>query len=484
MNAFALLPDQPWVPRLGWTLLHFLWQGAAIAALFSAVRYLLAGSLTARARYGLGCTALAAMVAAPAVTFRMLGPSALPAVAREAIRPMPIAFSGTFWLIAPAGVSRDILPWIVLAWLCGAAAFSARLTAGWLLAARIRFTANRPAPQDWQASVDRLRARVGIPRPVRVLVSSLVHAPMVTGWLRPAILAPIGALSGLPPEQMEAILAHELAHVWRNDYLANLLQSVAEALLFYHPAVWWLSRQIRAERELCCDDVAVALSGNALMYARALAGMESLRAAGMRAAVAANGGCLRDRIRRILYPAHPSSASRPTLGAALLLTVLLLGAIGYAALQEPAAPLPVQYAIAVRAAPVAATKTIAAATTTQGYYFVRNEPSPGERRDPDAAAFERRVFLLRENRNDSFAGKTVAAIEIRGLSEASARELVASLPFREGDPLPERAGSSIERAARPFSSHMEFAFAPLGDDGVVVRIHPAGSANAPLVPRR
>jgi len=106
---------------------------------------------------------------------------------------------------------------------------------------------------------------------VRLLISALVQVPTVIGWLRPVVLVPVGALSGLPAEYLEALLLHELAHVRRHDYLVNILQSVAEALLFYHPAVWWVSGHIRAERELCCDDVAVAVSGDALTYARALA---------------------------------------------------------------------------------------------------------------------------------------------------------------------------------------------------------------------
>src|ERR1700677_2488212 len=112
---------------------------------------------------------------------------------------------------------------------------------------------------------------------------------------------PGGALAGLPVDQVEALLAHELAHIWRNDYLVNLLQSVAEAVLFYHPAVWWVSEQIRAERELCCDDLAVAAcGGDVLTYARALAGVESFRPAHTDTVLAANGGSLVSRIRRLI----------------------------------------------------------------------------------------------------------------------------------------------------------------------------------------
>ena len=136
---------------------------------------------------------------------------------------------------------------------------------------RLRSRLVRPAPSEWQQALDRLKTRIRVSRPVRLLVSSLVQAPAVVGWLRPVVLVPVGALAGLPAEQIEALLVHELAHIRRHDYLVNVLQSVVEALLFYHPAVWWVSGHIRTEREQCCDDVAVSVSGDVLTYARALA---------------------------------------------------------------------------------------------------------------------------------------------------------------------------------------------------------------------
>ena len=128
-----------------------------------------------------------------------------------------------------------------------------------------------PHPRQWQQAFDRLRARLRVSRPVRLLVSGLVQAPAVVGLLRPVVLVPVGALAGLPAEHMEALLLHELAHIRRYDYLVNALQSMVEALLFYHPAVWWVSGHMRSERELCCDDAAVAITGDAQSFARALA---------------------------------------------------------------------------------------------------------------------------------------------------------------------------------------------------------------------
>src|SRR6185503_3583474 len=132
----------------------------------------------------------------------------------------------------------------------------------------------------------------------------------MVGWVKPAVLLPAAALTGLSTVQLESLLAHELAHVRRHDYLVNLLQGLIETLLFYHPAVWWVSRQIRREREHCCDDIAVALCGDVKLYAGALAQLEELRGRVLEPALAATGGELLGRIRRLLQPA-PSGRRIP-----------------------------------------------------------------------------------------------------------------------------------------------------------------------------
>ena len=173
----------------------------------------------------------------------------------------------------------------------------------------------RPAPSEWQQTLNQLRTRLNLSRPVRLLTSTLVQVPTVAGWLRPVVLIPVGALAGLPPEHIEALLAHELAHIRRHDYLVNILQSLAEALLFYHPAVWWISNHIRNDRELCCDDIAVSINGDAFTYASALAGLESHRPAHFTPALAANGGSLADRIARLLGVHRSSVRAFPGSGS-------------------------------------------------------------------------------------------------------------------------------------------------------------------------
>ena len=318
---------QAWVQRLGWTLLHFLWQGTAIVVAYAMLRNLLARSLSARRRYVLACMTLVAMALAPPLTFLLL-----PNTGADA----PVAS----WTLS-ATESKQLMPGIVAIWLAGVLAFSVRLFGAWRFTARLR-KLSHSAPGEWQQILENIATRVGTAS-VRLLVSSLVDVPTVIGWLRPAILVPVEFLTGMPVEHIDVLLAHELAHIRRHDYLASILQSIAEAVLFYHPAVWWISEQIRAERELCCDDLAVAAGGDVLIYARALASLEANRPSRLNPALAANGGSLLNRIRRLLEPARPSANNLPApacAGAMILLWIAGIGVASVHASQTPAPPLP------------------------------------------------------------------------------------------------------------------------------------------------
>jgi len=338
MNAIHMLSLEAWVERLGWTLVHFLWQGLAIALLYAAADRLMPRRCGPNGRYLLACAALVAMMAAPLTTWELMGPPAASPGAAYQIRGVPPAPSTSSTAAAatlpdsvratvPEVQPAQFLAWVVVVWLVGAAALWVRLAGGWVVAARMRSMLVRRAPPEWQQTLQKLAAQIGLSRPVRLLVSALVQVPTVVGWLRPVVLVPVGALGGLPHEYVEALLLHELAHIRRHDYLVNMLQSVAEALLFYHPAVWWVSGHIRARRELCCDDVAVTASGDALTYARALAHLESYRPAQFSAALAATGGSLADRIARLLGQSRP--AVRTGLGPGVVTIAVLLVAAGY-----------------------------------------------------------------------------------------------------------------------------------------------------------
>ena len=192
------------------------------------------------------------------------------------------------------------LPYVVLGWLVGVFGLSAWHLGGWAQLQRLRRRMVREIGRPLQQRLEELSVRLGVHRAVGLLESALIEVPTVVGWLRPVILLPASALTGLRPEQLEAILAHELAHVRRYDYLVNIVQTVVEILGFYHPAVWWVSRRIRIERENCCDDLAVHVCGSSLQYARALACMEEIRHSGRDLAMAATGGSLMARIARLL----------------------------------------------------------------------------------------------------------------------------------------------------------------------------------------
>jgi beta-lactamase regulating signal transducer with metallopeptidase domain len=228
-----------------------------------------------------------------------------------------------FTPLPPAPPAQGV-SWIgrlVPVWLAGVAGLSLRLIGGWIVLERLRRRATRPLPAALEDRCRRLRQRLGLARRVRFMQSSLVAVPVVIGWLRPVVLIPAAALTGLSPAQIDQIILHELAHVRRLDAFANLFQILVETLLFYHPAVWWVSRRIRIERENCCDDVAVGIAGDRLGYARALTLLEGGRDLPA-AALASTGGSLKDRITRLLAPSERPSGLPQLVGAAAALVCL------------------------------------------------------------------------------------------------------------------------------------------------------------------
>jgi beta-lactamase regulating signal transducer with metallopeptidase domain len=318
----------PLTTAVGWALVHFLWQGALLAAGFAAGLALMKRR-SASARYALGVATLAVLVALPVVTaFRSYEPAAksapspaLPRVAGEGAPALPSQEA------ASVGFREIVRPWmpsLLGVWLVGVALLTVWHLGGWMRVRRLTRRATRPVEERWELAVVRLRRRLGIGHAVSLLESAAVPVPAVVGWLRPVILVPASALAGLTPDQLEAILAHELAHVRRHDYLVNLLQSVVETLLFYHPAVWWVSRQVRQERESCCDDLAVAVCGDRLGYARALAALEGLRTP--RLALGADGGSLLRRIQRLAGVPETGGAPVAWIAGALVLALSLAGA--------------------------------------------------------------------------------------------------------------------------------------------------------------
>ncbi len=320
-----MLPPQ-WfaiIDAIGAALLHFLWQGAALGLLYFLLRPLCAH---VTARYRLGIAALLALALCPVVTLAWLWPAADAGIRVHADSATVATIAGQAsaqWHLRP------LLPWLVAFWLGGVFVIAARSLWQWRRLQRLLRTAQRP-DAAWENRLARLRDRFGIRRPVRLLVSVRVLTPMLIGWLKPTILLPAGLLSGFTPQQVELIIAHELGHIRRWDYLVNLGQVVVETVLFYHPVVHWICRDVRDAREECCDDLVLGFTTvNALAYARTLAELEELRFDPLAAAPAlgAGGGVLLARIRRIVgVVAVPQPSPRsyilPLLLAAAALTSL------------------------------------------------------------------------------------------------------------------------------------------------------------------
>lgn len=340
------------VQKLGWTLLHFVWQATAVALLAA---ILLAGlrKAAANVRYIIACTALCLMVLLPLVTIPFVPLSTpqpmasiepppasaiAPAQPAEAmpsdavveyeasVRPesssTPIKIP---WKQRVAERLEPALPYLVAGWLLGVFGLSLWHLGGWAQLQRLRRKLIKPVDASLHVALKHLADKLGVDRAVELLESALVQVPTVVGWLRPVILLPASALTGLSAEQLEALLAHELAHVRRCDYLVNVLQTVVETLGFYHPAVWWVSHKIRIERENCCDDLAVNICGDRLRYARALTSMEEIRSGRAELAVAASGGNLFAHIRRLV--ANDATDSRRTSWIPSVVTILLIGII-------------------------------------------------------------------------------------------------------------------------------------------------------------
>jgi len=318
MNALQHFAETPWAAALGWAVLHSLWQGALISALLALTLFVFRSP---RLRYAAAGAAMLAMLAAFVFTIAEL----MPAPMRNAHRfPVSSFASWKIPLIDAAASSwppnlADVAPWLAPLWLTGVWLFCLRRLASWIWLQRLRTHGVFQAPEHWQQQLSRLVTKLQLSRPVRLLESCLTEVPGVLGHFRPLILMPVGLLSGLPAAQIETILIHELIHIRRHDYIVNVMQRLAESLLFYHPATWWISKVMRIEREHCCDDTVVTITGNALDYAELLATLEQNRFSGREPAIAVTGGHLMNRIQRLLHPTQSNCTWAPLLAAAIFL---------------------------------------------------------------------------------------------------------------------------------------------------------------------
>jgi beta-lactamase regulating signal transducer with metallopeptidase domain len=299
---------------VAWALIHTVWQAASLAVLL-AVALAVISRKRARLRYALSCATLAATVVAATATGWFLidvtpepSYSASPVAARQESRTAVTEtevpkLAATRLAVETTSLiqidPRTVAPWILVLWMMGVTVLSSYHLFVWGRTRALVRSGVRQAGKIWQEKTGRLCRRVGVSSTVRVLESMRVQVPCVVGWIRPIVLLPTSAFSGMNPEQLELILAHELAHIRRYDILVNYLQTLVETLLFHNPVVWWISRQIRIEREHCCDDTAAVIAGPTV-YARALVDLENLRRSEPSFSMAADGTSLLARVRRLV----------------------------------------------------------------------------------------------------------------------------------------------------------------------------------------
>jgi len=348
VNALQTILLQPFINVLGWTLLHSLWQGTLVALLLLGIQRC-CQPYRANTRYLLASVALVIMLILPIITIYRISltdstqskeVAANNLTERQELR----SVTGINIRIgdnqgAPEsstlieqqikfGMFQSLPAILTICWLMGVFLLSLRLLIGLNQTKKISNHNRQPVAEHWQVMLKGLAQRLNIAKPVAIFQSVIVEVPTVIGWLRPIILLPPSALIGLTPEQLELILAHELAHIRRYDYFVNLLQTVIETLLFYHPAVWWVSHQIRLEREQACDDLVLEICGHPLVYARALTKLERLRQTNPKLAMTANGGSLMKRINRILEVSdsnyHSSRKSTTFLAASTTILMAIL----------------------------------------------------------------------------------------------------------------------------------------------------------------
>ncbi|MCF2490623.1 M56 family metallopeptidase [Dyadobacter sp. CY347] len=332
----------------GWTLIHSIWQGAFILFIAFAAFYLLRRK-SANLKYIAGVGFMSAQVFVSVLTFiyyyfkatsaPLAGAAtfaksagimhlASSTVSFATNYKLPLSFKVQLWLSAH-------LNELVVCWLIGAAFLLLRFAGGWIFTERLRAKANIVMDREWRARFGVITAKMNITQSVEFRETAKIVTPMVIGAFSPVVLIPIGLLSGFSTAQVEAILAHELAHIRRNDYLINMLQSFVEVVFFFHPAIWWLSDRIRAEREHCCDDIALAVCGDKMSLAHALVKVAEWQATPrMAMAFASKKPLLLQRVQRVLGLQTKPSRTFGNFPIMLVALSLVIGVSMYAVAQK------------------------------------------------------------------------------------------------------------------------------------------------------
>lgn len=420
-------------------LLQFLWQGAVIGLATGIALHVLRAH-GATARYAVCVVALLLCAALPGLTTVLLlrgetwtSPDSTILVSRLVDRTVgwPNAINGRWF----ETVESFVLP----VWLVGALLLSARLATAGRYVRTLRASAVA-APPSIIAAFSHAAERLGMTSTVRVALSRAVEGPSVIGWLRPLVLLPASVLTGLTADQLETIIAHELAHIRRYDYVANVMQSIVETLFFYHPVVWWLSARARHERELCCDDTVLRHYDERVGYARALVCLERLRLGAPSLALGALDGPLAFRVRRMLGVAHtpPRSLAVP----ALTLLCVIAACVG--SIVDPQSE--------KRGEAIMANIVVNGADT-MAVSFLR---APGaDSRDAEISS-------------ENLVGRRVAVIQLDGVSDDTRNRL--ELPVHIGELITKTTDREIELTVHAMSRGLRSEIAPLPSGQAAVRI--------------
>lgn len=321
---------------LGWTVVHSIWQGLLIAIIMALVMQSMQKS-SAKLRYEVAGISLFLVFVFSLSTFILLfdgvsqkGFGEITLIGHMSSENAAVVTSSFFQNTVQTCIDyfNSHLPVIVTIWLIGVAFFLVRLVGGLAYVQRLKKYNNKPLSAYWQNKLTSLSEKIPLQKPVELLESSMVKVPMVIGYLKPVILMPVGAVNGLSESEVEAILAHELGHIFRNDFLMNIVLSFIEVLFYYHPAVWWISANVRLERENCSDDIAIKLCGNSLTYAKALVNLQEMNNHTVPAFAMTFSGSknqMLNRVKRILnQPQNRSNIIEKLTATCLLLVAIFI----------------------------------------------------------------------------------------------------------------------------------------------------------------
>ena len=450
MNAIAPLQS-----ALALSLLHSLWQ-VALLGLLAASMLALLERRSAALRHAVGIGFLLAMAMAPLATFAWL--TAPGGTTDPATTGAWLALPAASGLDAAVSTSVSASAWLPWLWCAGVLVMLARLAGGWWMVRALDRQAFEPLPLHWQQRTEALRHALGIRREVAIRLLHGVGLPCSARAWRPVVWLPVSMLTRLDPDQIEAVIAHELAHIRRFDWIWNGVQCAIEALLFYHPGMWWLSRRIREERENASDDLAVAVCGDAIALAEALATLERHRMPAHVLALSATGGALMHRVKRLLssdqhahqhadQPAHRSARLRWAAPIGVM-AVVCSGALLAAQLQPDRAPVAAKTGPVTQVAPAAPAQAvtplrpaITARVDSDGQSFRLSESGilGGDRSyrasvDPAGKVTETYTVDGKAARIDSDARQWITRMQVAALTEAP--PLAPSPPNPAAPPMP------------------------------------------------